>query len=313
MQNCIFRTYRADGVKDPNILYPDPETTLLSDAFAGTAAMKGCLYPFKLAPHSGDFGSDTFRGCFTNATTHALDQMSRLSEHQGQNCRVSALVNIAPPVPSAADLYKIKHQGSWASVSSKSSNGSNNSERDSEIRGGKENRGLFRRQARSRSPRLNCTVVDNGNSNGSGNALIPITDSGTNGRNRSTSLNPRTDSRKNRRVWKWREFPIIRRSFRTQKYEDMQKSLQKDRMEHVKETKVRLQKIDPDALYVPLAPTNAPEKTALNDASTLPKARSNIDEYLKVPEVQEKLAKAAAHILRSYGANEASTARRDFS
>lgn len=297
MQNCIFRTYRADGVEDPNILYPDPETTLLSDAFAGTAAMKGCLYPFKLAPHNGDFGSDTFRGCFTNATTQALDQMSRLSKHQGQNCRVSALVNIAPPVPSPADLYKIKHQGSWASVSSKSSNGSNNSEHDSEMPGRKESRGIFSK-ARSSFRRLNGTVVDKGDSSGSGNALMLTTHGGINGRNsRATPLDSKIDSEKDRRALNWREFPIIRRSFRAQKYEDMQKSLQKDRMEHVEKTKVRLQKIDPDSLYVPLAPTNAPEKTALNDASALPEAHSNIDEYLKMAEVQEKLKKAAAHIL----------------
>lgn len=306
LQYCLFRTYRAESAGDPNILYPDPETTLLSDAFAGTAAMKGCLYPFKLSSQKGAFGSDTFRGCFTNATTPALNQMSRLSTYHRQNCRVSALVNIAPPVPSPADLYNIKHHGSWASVSSKSSNSSNDStnpERDSEMLGEKSTRRFFRRKARSSSRGPNGTV-----SIGSENTLRPTSDGGRNGRNgRAISLDARNDSKERRKSLNWREFPVIRRSFRVQKYAEVQKSLQEDRNDHVRETEGRLRRMDPQALYVPLAPSHAPERTALNDASALPEAQSNIDEYLRRQDVQESLTKAAAHILRPYGADEPST------
>lgn len=299
MKHCVFRTYR-DGAGDPHILYPDPETTLLSDAFAGTAAMKGCLYPFKLASHNGDFGSDTFRGCFTNATTPALDQMSRLSTYHEQRCRVSALVNIAPPVPNPRDLYKIKHQGSWASVSSKSSSGSTNFDRDSDRLGGNQNEGFFKRKARSISRGLH-----KGRADGSEDTLKTDTDSGMNSRNgRATSLDARSDSKKGGRPWNWREFPVIKRQFRVQKYEEVQRTLQDDRNDHVEETRKRLGQMNPEALYIPLAPRTAPEKTALNDTSALDEAQSSIDQYLKTPDVKEKLGKAAVRILKPDGANE---------
>ena len=66
--------------------------------------------------------------------------------------------------------------------------------------------------------------------------------------------------------------------------------------------------MDPNALYVPLAPTNSPDKTALNDASALPEAQANIDEYLTTQKVQEDLETAAEHILKSYGKNKSFTA-----
>lgn len=299
MEHCVFRTYRADGAGDPHILYPDPETTLLSDAFAGTAAMKGCLYPFKLASHHGNFGSDTFRGCFTNATTTALDQMFRLSTNREQKCRVSALVNIAPPVPNPRDLYKIKHQGSWASTSSKSSNGSTNLDRDSDRLGGNQKEGFLKRKARSISRGL-----IRGRSDGSEATLNPVTENGMNSRNgRATSLDARSDS-KARRPGNWRKLPVIRLQFRVQKYEEVQRTLQVDRNNHVEETRKRLGQMDREALYIPLAPRTAPEKTALNDASALDEAQSSIDRYLKTPDVKDKLAKAAVRILKPDGANE---------
>ena len=305
-QYCLFRTYRTDDAGDPDVLEPNPQSTLLSEAFAATAAMKGCLYPFKLKLYPGDFGSDTFRGCFTNATTPALDQISRLSSYHGQDFRVSTLVNIAPPVPSPADLYKIKHQGSWASVSSKSSNDSTNSGRHSEAASDQSKNRFFRRKARSSSRGLNHAVVEKADSNAFGNSLNPITNEGRNGR--ATSLDARTNSRE-RRSWNWRDLPVVRRSFRAQKYAEIQRSLQEDRNDHVKETQIRLQQMNPDALYVPLTPNNAPEKTALNDASALPEAQSNIDEYLSMPEIQERLKTAAVRILKYYGTNESSFLR----
>lgn len=304
MQDCLFKTYRTDHAGDPQILEPNPEETRLSEAFAATAAMKGCLYPFKLKLYGGEFGSDTFRGCFTNATTPALNQISKLSAHTGPHFQISALVNIAPPVPSPADLYKIKHQGSWASVSSKSSRGSTNSERDSETTGRKLHLKIFRRKARSSSRGLNHTVVDNVDSNGNGNSLKPNTNEGRNVR--ASSVDTRTTHREKKR-WNWREFPVVRWSFRSQKYKEIQMDLQQDRDEHVRETRDRLQQMDPEALYVPLAPTNAPEKTALNDASALPEAQSKIDDYLRRPGVQESLTEAAVRILEMYGRKESST------
>lgn len=282
-------------------MYPDPEQTLLSDAFAGTAAMKGCLYPFKLSSHRGSFGSDTFHGCFTNATTPALGELDKCAKDRGQNVRVSVLVNIAPPVPSPADLYKIKHSGSWASASSKSSTESTDSKRRSGMAAIKQNTTFFRRKAKKSD---NDPPSDRTRSNNKKNISNAMSDKGIDGSDGITvPSGGQFDSGKRKKPAKWRDLPVVRRSFRVQKYAEIQMSLQRDRNQHVEDTKLRLHQMDPQALYVPLAPDNAPDKTALNDASALPEVQGNIDEFLGRPEIQEKIINAAARILENYKSN----------
>ena len=159
------------------------------------------------------------------------------------------------------------------------------------------NRGFLRRK------------LNNGRDvNDSENTLQASTHSGTDGGRGRVSVDAKNELRERRGSSKWREFPFVRRAFRKQKYAQIQRDLQEARDQHVSETRTRLEQMDPNALYVPLAPTNSPDKTALNDASALPEAQANIDEYLTTQKVQEDLETAAEHILKSYGKNKSFTA-----